>query len=141
MEDVAMPIQSTLVRQAGVIPLRNGKICLVTSRSGKRWVVPKGCMESGMTASEVALEEAWEEAGLVGIIGAEPIGSYVYEKDGATCHVIVYLLEVTDAVDSYPEAAFRERIWLSITQSLSRIDDPGLRELIRTAAMQRVGRS
>jgi 8-oxo-dGTP pyrophosphatase MutT (NUDIX family) len=134
-----MPIQTTLVRQAGVIPLRNGQVCLVTSRSGKRWVVPKGCMEPGKTASEIALEEAWEEAGLVGIISPEPIGSFIYEKDGATCHVIVYLLDVTDAVESYPEAAFRQRVWLPIAKSLSRIDDDGLRELIRSVALARAG--
>jgi 8-oxo-dGTP pyrophosphatase MutT (NUDIX family) len=135
-----MPVQSTtLVRQAGVIALRSGQVCLVTSRSGKRWVVPKGCMEPGKTASEIALEEAWEEAGLVGILGAEPIGSYVYEKDGATCHVIVFLLDVTDAVESYPESSFRERIWVSIPQSLSRIDDAGLRELLRSVAISRAG--
>jgi 8-oxo-dGTP pyrophosphatase MutT (NUDIX family) len=94
-------------------------------------------MEPGMSASEVALAEAWEEAGLVGIIGSEPVGSYVYEKDGATCHVIVYLLEVTDAVESYPEATFRQRVWVSVSQSLNRIDDPGLRELIRSVTMSR----
>ncbi len=135
-----MPVQSTtLVRQAGVIALRNGQVCLVTSRSGKRWVVPKGCMEPGKTASEIALEEAWEEAGLVGILGPEPIGSYVYEKDGATCHVLVFMLEVTDAVESYPESSFRQRIWLSVPQSLSRVDDAGLRELLRSVSISRAG--
>lgn len=102
-----MPMQTTLVRQAAAVPIRNGQVCLVSSRSGKRWVVPKGCMEPGKTASEVALQEAWEEAGLAGVLRPEPIGSYVYEKDGATCHVIVFYLEVTTAADSYPESAYR----------------------------------
>jgi 8-oxo-dGTP pyrophosphatase MutT (NUDIX family) len=134
-----MAIQTALIQQAGVVPLRNGQVCLVSSRSGKRWVVPKGCMEPGMTAGQVALQEAWEEAGLVGILRPEPIGSYVYEKDGATCHVVVFLLEVTDAVDNYPESALRQRIWVNIPQSLTRIDDPGLRELVRSAALSRAG--
>jgi 8-oxo-dGTP pyrophosphatase MutT (NUDIX family) len=134
-----MAIQTALIQQAGVVPLRNGQVCLVSSRSGKRWVVPKGCMEPGMTAGAVALQEAWEEAGLVGILRPEPIGSYVYEKDGATCHVIVFVMEVTDAVDSYPEAEMRERVWLSVPQSLTRIDDAGLRELVRSVALPRAG--
>jgi 8-oxo-dGTP pyrophosphatase MutT (NUDIX family) len=134
-----MAIQTALIQQAGVVPLRNGQICLVSSRSGKRWVVPKGCMEPGMTAGEVGLQEAWEEAGLVGILRPEPIGSYVYEKDGATCHVIVFVLDVTDAVDSYPEADLRQRVWVPISQSLTRIDDPGLRELVRSVAIARAG--
>src|SRR5271163_738098 len=100
-----MATQQALLRQAAAIPIRNGQVCLVASRSGKRWVVPKGCMEPGKTTGEIALQEAWEEAGLVGLLEHEPIGSYVYEKDGFTCHVIVFLLRVTDAVDVYPEAA------------------------------------
>jgi 8-oxo-dGTP pyrophosphatase MutT (NUDIX family) len=134
-----MATQPSLLRQAAVIPLRNGQVCLVSSRSGKRWVVPKGCMEPGKTAGEVGLQEAWEEAGLVGLLEHEPIGSYVYEKDGFTCHVIVFLMSVTDAVDNYPEAGMRQRIWVSIPQSLTRVDDNGLRELLRGAAICRAG--
>ena len=62
--------------------MRAGQVCLVTSSSGKRWVVPKGCMEPGKTAGELALQEAWEEAGLVGVLQPEPVGSYLYEKFG-----------------------------------------------------------
>jgi 8-oxo-dGTP pyrophosphatase MutT (NUDIX family) len=134
-----MATQPSLLRQAAVIPLRNGQVCLVSSRSGKRWVVPKGCMEPGKTAGEVALQEAWEEAGLAGLLQHEPIGSYVYEKDGFTCHVIVFLLTVTDVVDSYPEVGLRQRIWVTVPQALARIDDNGLRELIRGAAISRAG--
>src|ERR1700758_897485 len=118
-----MATQPSLLRQAAVIPLRNGQVCLVSSRSGKRWVVPKGCMEPGKTAGEVALQEAWEEAGLGGLLQHEPRGSSVYEKFGFTCHVIVFLMSVTDAVDSYPEAGLRQRIWVTIPQALSRVED------------------
>ena len=135
-----MATQPGLIRQAAAIPLRNGQVCLVSSRGGKRWVVPKGCMEPGKTAAEIALQEAWEEAGLVGLLQHEPIGSYVYEKDGLTCHVIVFLLMVTDAVDVYPEVAVRQRVWLSLAQALTRaVDDNGLRELIRNAAISARG--
>src|ERR1700741_1808514 len=118
-----MATQPGLIRQAAVIPFRNGQVCLVSSRSGKRWVVPKGCIEPGKTTAEIALQEAWEKAGLVGLLDHEPIGSYVYEKDGFTCHVIVFLLTVTDAVEVYPEANMRQRVWLSIPQALSRLDE------------------
>src|SRR3954470_19116628 len=119
----AMPTPSGLLRQAAAIPLRAGQVCLVTSRSGKRWVVPKGCMEPGKTAGEVALQEAWEEAGLVGLLAAEPIGSYVYDKDGFVCHVIVFRMDVTDQRNDYPEAGMRQRLWLSTSQALARIED------------------
>jgi 8-oxo-dGTP pyrophosphatase MutT (NUDIX family) len=128
-----MPAPASLIRQAAVIPVKNGSVCLVSSRSGKRWVIPKGCMEPGKSAGEVALAEAWEEAGLVGLLRPEPVGSFVYEKAGQTCHVIVFVLQVSEAVDNYPEANVRQRLWVSVPQALVRIDDPGLRELLRAA--------
>ena len=134
-----MTTQFGLMRQAAVVPLRNGQVCLVSSRSGKRWVVPKGCLEPGKTAGEVALQEAWEEAGLLGLLAPEPVGSYVYEKDGFLCYVIVFLLSVTDEVDSYPEVALRQRVWLSVPQAISRIDEAGLRAVIRGAALSQAG--
>jgi len=125
-----MATQPGLVRQAAVVPVREGQVCLVASRSGKRWVVPKGCMEPGKTAGEVALQEAWEEAGLVGLLAAEPLGSYVYDKDGCVFHVIVFRLDVTEQRDQYPEAAERQRLWLPTSQALVRIEEVGLRELL-----------
>jgi 8-oxo-dGTP pyrophosphatase MutT (NUDIX family) len=126
-----MATSSDLIRQAAAIPVKAGQVCLVTSRSGKRWVIPKGCMEPGKTAGEIALQEAWEEAGLVGVLAPEPLGTYFYEKAGFTCLVTVFLLQVTDAVDVYPEHDQRERSWVTFSQALRRIEDPGLRELIR----------
>src|SRR6185295_6322277 len=81
------------VRQAGAIPIRNGRICLITSSNGKRWVIPKGLIEPNHTAGEAALQEAWEEAGLVGVLQQEPVGSYLYDKWCGTCHVTVFLME------------------------------------------------
>lgn len=128
-----MATQPGLIRQAAVVPMRDAQICLVSSRSGKRWVVPKGCIDAGKTAGEIALQEAWEEAGLVGLLAPEPVGSYVYEKDGFVCHVIVFRMEVTDQRDSYPEAGMRQRLWVPLAQAVARIEDVGLRDVIRGA--------
>jgi 8-oxo-dGTP pyrophosphatase MutT (NUDIX family) len=126
-----MPISPALVLQAGVIAVSGGQVCVVTSSSGKRWVIPKGCIESGKTAGEVALMEAWEEAGLVGVLEPEPVGSYLYEKAGATCHVTVFVLRVTTMAEDWPERGRRERLWLAFAQAQQRLEDPGLRELLR----------
>src|SRR6516165_8033869 len=134
-----MPTSSGLIRQSGAIAISDGRICVVSSRSGKRWVVPKGCMEPGKTAAEIALQEAWEEAGLVGVLQPEPVGSYFYEKAGFTCHVTVFLMTVTDMAEDWPERAVRERRWLSVPQALQRIEDAGLRELIREATACKTG--
>jgi 8-oxo-dGTP pyrophosphatase MutT (NUDIX family) len=133
-----MPIPDGVLRQAAALPMRDGEVCLVTSRNGKRWVAPKGCMEPGKTAGEIALQEAWEEAGLVGSLDPEPIGSYFYEKDGATCHVIVFVMQVTGETADWPERSFRQRRWSSAAKAAMRVADPGLRALIEGAAVSRV---
>lgn len=134
-----MPTVSNWIRQAAAIPVRAGRICLVTSSSGKRWVIPKGLIDPGRTSGEMALQEAWEEAGLVGTLLPEPVGSYVYEKYGGTCFVTVFRMDVTDELEDWPERAVRQRCWLTPTQALVRIEDPGLREIIRSAIVN--GRS
>jgi 8-oxo-dGTP pyrophosphatase MutT (NUDIX family) len=126
-----MASSPSVIRQAGVLAINGDHICVVSSRGGKRWVVPKGCLEPGKTAAEIALQEAWEEAGLVGVLQPEPVGSYLYEKAGFTCHVTVFLMSVTETADQWPEDHFRQRTWLPVAQALRRIEDPGLRDLIR----------
>ncbi|MBI1917265.1 MAG: NUDIX hydrolase [Planctomycetes bacterium] len=134
-----MTITPGALQQAAAIPVRLGQVCLISSRNGKRWVIPKGCLELGKTATEIALQEAWEEAGLVGVLQPDPVGSYLYDKSGITCHVVVYVLQVTGIGDAFPEDSFRERIWVSPAQAVTRIEDRGLRELIRGAVTPRAG--
>lgn len=122
---------SEFISQAAALPIRNGRVCLVTSSNGKRWVIPKGLIEPGQTAGETALQEAWEEAGLVGTLDPDPLGSFLYEKWCGTCHVLVYLLRVSEVAQHWPEADLRQRAWLSPAAALERIDDSGLADIIR----------
>ncbi len=119
-----------LIRQAAAIPIHSGRVCLVMSSSGKRWIIPKGCIESGQSAAETALLEAWEEAGLLGILHPEPVGSYLYEKYALQCHVTVFLMQVTQVSEDWPERSRRPRRWWRPPQALVRIQDPGLRKLM-----------
>ncbi len=133
---MAIEMAQTL-RQAAVIPISDGRVCMVTSSSGRRWVLPKGMIDAGHTAGEAALAEAWEEAGLVGVLAQEPVGSYLYEKYGRTHHVIVFALTVTDVADEWPEQELRQREWLDPEEAVDRIEEPGLREIV--ASVARVG--
>src|SRR5262249_18281465 len=119
------------IQQAAAIPVKDGEICLITSGSGKRWVIPKGCFEPGKSAEEIALEEAWEEAGVLGILHPHPVGSYTYAKYGGTYQVTVFFMEVTEVANDWPERWLRRRSWLKPAQSLTRIQNAGLREILR----------
>ena|SRR5579872_6486952 len=120
-----------VMNQSGVIAIQKGRLCMVTSRSGRRWVFPKGLIEPGHTPGEAALIEAWEEAGLVGTLDPEPAGSYIYEKDGTTFHVLLFMMRVSEIRDVWPERGFREREWVTVFDAIERVDEPSLRELIK----------
>lgn len=131
-----MPTFGESIRQAAALPLRRGRVCLITSRNGKRWVIPKGWIEPGQTAGETALQEAWEEAGLVGALEREPIGSYLYEKEGHRYHVTVFVMKVTAVAQEWPERSFRERSWVGTSSFFDRIDDAGFADIVRLTVMQ-----
>jgi 8-oxo-dGTP pyrophosphatase MutT (NUDIX family) len=121
------------VNQSGVIPVLDGRLCMVTSRARRRWVFPKGVIEPGHTPRETGLIETWEEAGLVGTLDPEPIGNYVYEKFGQGHHVLVFRMNVIQAHDSWPEQDVRDRAWLTVAEAIERTEEPGLQELLRRA--------
>lgn len=121
------------VRQAAVIPIRDDRVCLVTSSGRRRWVVPKGQIDPGHTPGEAGLVEAWEEAGLVGTLDHEPLGSYIYEKLARQRFVLVYRMAVTHMCDEWPERHFRSRAWFTLEDALDRIEESGLRDLLRIA--------
>lgn len=130
-----MPDQAT-ISHSGVIAVRKGRICLVTSSGGRRWVIPKGGLEYGKTAAETALQEAWEEAGLLGVLRREPIGSYLHRKADRSHGVTVFVMNVTEMARDWPERWKRRRFWLTPAQAGARIDQPGLQTLLREFAQQ-----
>jgi len=118
--------------QAGALPFlfRDGvlHIVLVTSSSGLRWIIPKGTLEPRMTRQEVAIMEAAEEAGAIGVIepGCE---TKCLLQDGRTLHL--YPLRVTTLLPLWPERALRRRVVLPVYRALLRIRDTNLERCIR----------
>ena len=126
---------ATSLPQAAAIPLRAGRVCLVTSRRGRRLVVPKGRMERGRTPKQIALQEAWEEAGLIGVLKPRPIGRYRYEKARSQFEVLVYIMDVTEVEGDWPECNRRSRYWMDPARAIAEIENPGLRRLLKKIAL------
>ncbi|MBI5018390.1 MAG: NUDIX hydrolase [Deltaproteobacteria bacterium] len=120
-------------RQSGAVPIRRGdqglEVLLVTNRSGRRWIVPKGIVERKLTPGESAEKEAWEEAGVRGVLSTEPLGTYRYEKWGGTCTVEVFLLDVEEISDRWPEPNRRRR-WVGVEEAVQALREPELRALV-----------
>lgn len=123
---------TSLVPQAAVIPVRDdGRVCLLTSRSGARWVFPKGRIEIRQTAAEAALVEAWEEAGLRGELVGESVGTYRYKKNGRTHHVTVFVMRVTAEESVFPELGERDIEWVTPDEAARRVEEKELKQLVR----------
>jgi 8-oxo-dGTP pyrophosphatase MutT (NUDIX family) len=132
--------------QFAALPFRVGttgqpEIMLLTSRETGRWVLPKGWPIKGLKPREVAAQEAYEEAGLVGnITSKRPVGIYHYEKQfaagGLLCEVRVFLFQVDQELDDWPERGQRESRWLDPAKAAALVDEGGLAELVRLASHQ-----
>ena len=127
---------SSSLRQSGVIPyrvLRGGEIqvLLVTSRSRGRWIVPKGSIEPGMSAADSAANEAYEEAGAVGEIVSNVVGSYTTRKGAVDIRVDLYLLEVTEMEDDWLEADQRRRHWFALPEAVEAVESPELATILK----------
>lgn len=126
------------ILQACAIPFRHSlgalEFCLITSmRKQHRWGFPKGIIDPGETEIETALKEAQEEAGLVGQIVGEPLGQYWYSKWNCELLVTVFLMQVHDAQDEWPEASLRKRRWANQEQARQWLHRPRQRELLEVA--------
>lgn len=126
-----------LLRQSGVLPMFQGRVCLITNRSGRQWILPKGCIEDYQTPIQTALEEAWEEAGVTGAISSDPVGSYVDQRQKVARFTFIYLLEVTQVHRKWPEMNFRHRCFLEPEEALERVTRDGLRDLLQTCLFDR----
>jgi len=123
-------------RQSSVIPYRirneRAEILMITSSSGHHWVVPKGIHEPGMSAADSAAKEAREEAGIVGLVSKEPLGSYRYLKWKGDCEVTVFAMQVTQELDTKEwEESYRNRRWCTPEQAIATLDQPLLVPLIQ----------
>lgn len=116
---------------------RNRRYLLVTSRDTGRWIIPKGWPIRGLNASETALREAWEEAGVAkACVETDPIGSFDYDKgrkNGFDVPVtaLVYSVAVNDLSEDYPEACERERKWVTADAAAELVNEAELKSIFR----------
>lgn len=126
-------------RQVAALPWRGEgdalRILLVSSRETRRWVIPKGWPMKGKTDFAAAAQEAYEEAGLEGVIVEQPIGDYAYLKrlKGGAARMVkvdVYPLRVTGERKAWPEKGQRALAWMTPVEAALAVQEPDLRDLI-----------
>ncbi|WP_255602637.1 NUDIX hydrolase [Glacieibacterium megasporae] len=108
---------------------------LITSRTTKRWIIPKGNPIRGLLPHLAAAREAFEEAGISGVVKAEAIGSYGYAKvinDGTTraARVDVFPLAVLGRAKHWPEQHERVTEWFGLNDAANAVEEPELKLII-----------
>lgn len=101
--------------QVGVFAFtKNGKMILVTGRKSEDWILPKGNTEKERSDQEQARAEAFEEAGLKGVMK----GKYIeFDTHGKVKKLRVYPMKLEKMLDDYPEKNQRKRILTSFDKA------------------------
>ncbi len=112
------------------------EILLISSRDTGRWVIPKGWPIRGLSPAETAAREAYEEAGLGGMMSKKPIGEFQYDKrltDGRLqpCTVVVFAMEQMIQHPDWPEQGQRKLQWFSVPEAANAVQEPELKLIIR----------
>jgi 8-oxo-dGTP pyrophosphatase MutT (NUDIX family) len=141
--------------QFGVLPYRitaggETEVMLLTSRGVGHWVIPKGWPMTGRKPRVVALTEARQQAGVKGIVGRRPIGSYHYTKsmergEDRLCECVVFPMLVTHEGSTWCEQAQRTRAWFPRDKAAELVNEGALsvmiRNLLQAPGRVRLGKS
>lgn len=100
-------------------------------------MIPKGNFANTISPHAAAALEAEEEAGVRGSVCPTSLGSYQYRKrrgSGASllANVEVFPLAVSEELDDWKERKQRERRWFSLADAAHAVEEPDLRDLIRS---------
>ena len=99
--------------QLGILPYikkkKDMEIYLVTSRQKGEWILPKGQEEKELGKRQVALLEAYEEAGLLGKIKSNSYVDLSVYRRGRKVTMRIFPMKVTKILKQWPESHERKR--------------------------------
>ncbi|XP_058187625.1 nudix hydrolase 17, mitochondrial-like [Rhododendron vialii] len=93
-------------------------LVISSQKKGKGMLFPKGGWESDESIIEAALRETEEEAGVLGN-PEHMLGIWHFESKNQDTNYEGYMfpLLVEKQLEFWPEKAFRQRIWMSVTEA------------------------
>jgi 8-oxo-dGTP pyrophosphatase MutT (NUDIX family) len=117
-----------LIRAAGGVVVRDGRVLVVHRRRYDDWSLPKGKLEPGETWEDAALREVLEETGLQCELGAA-LGSTTYAPGGIEKEVRWFRMEPTDESGT-PDGEVDEMRWVTREEALELLSYKSERELL-----------
>jgi 8-oxo-dGTP diphosphatase len=125
-----------LIKAAGGIVVRDGRVLVVHRPTYDDWSLPKGKLEPGESWQDAARREVEEETGLRGEVGPE-VGRTRYEVDGAPKEVRYFALEAGGEARAQHEVD--EVRWVTAAEAEALLTQPNDRRLVREALKTRAG--
>ena len=112
-------------------PTAKGPRYLLVEAAGKRgrWVFPKGHIETGETASETALREVTEEAG-VRALPIRRLRRVEQKQDGKSISIVYFLMAHAGRAEPLENRRTR---WLAFDDAMEALDLEKSRRLLRSA--------
>jgi 8-oxo-dGTP pyrophosphatase MutT (NUDIX family) len=134
-------------KQYAALPFRKHQnrleVLLITTRTKRRWSVPKGWPIERETPHGTAAIEAFEEAGLIGKIAAVEVGRFKHrrqsKKQDVKCDVRIFPLQVLTEEADWPEKGQRRRLWVSHRAAARLVHKTGLKKAIQSLGRDRQG--
>ena len=121
-------------KEIGVIPFfkRNNtyRFIIVTTRKHQaRWIFPKGQPESDRDDRSVAVNEAFEEAGIIGTIQGKSIKvRYKSGRDTVVCKL--YPFKISKICREWPERKMRKRKFVKKKRASEKLEAVPYREAL-----------
>jgi 8-oxo-dGTP pyrophosphatase MutT (NUDIX family) len=111
------------------------EVLLITSKSTRRWILPKGWPVVTYKAHRTAAIEAFEEAGVIGTARPKPFASFRSHKGGEAglkirTEVLVFLVDVESTTTEFPEYGKRDVRWVSIDEAIKLTEEPSLAKVL-----------
>ncbi len=108
------------------------QLLLINNRKQTRWILPKGQIEKHLSDKEVALEEVYEEAGILTRVDNNiPVQMVKYRSSSGPVILFVYAMQVERRLKKWPEQYFRQRFFVDVELALLMVRKKALRQLIK----------
>ncbi|KAG1370250.1 Nudix hydrolase 18, mitochondrial [Cocos nucifera] len=122
------------------------EVLMISSPNRDDLVFPKGGWENDETAAQAACREAWEEAGVRGIISETYLDSWIFRSKSrqnscspeGTCKGYIFALNVTEELPCWPEQASHKRRWVQVREAFKLCRYEWMREALRKFIQQRM---